>query len=65
MFERANETLKSAEDKEERLMLLESWKQFEVRSRKNLSFFILFFLSNKYNDTYTNAWKYKMHFIHM
>lgn len=31
VYERANRELKSADDKEERLMLLESWKQFEVR----------------------------------
>ena len=30
VYERGNRQLKSAEDKEERLMLLESWKQFEV-----------------------------------
>ncbi|CAB4020502.1 Crooked neck 1, partial [Paramuricea clavata] len=29
VYERANRELKTAEDKEERLMLLESWKQFE------------------------------------
>ena len=30
VYERGNRELKNAEDKEERLMLLESWKQFEV-----------------------------------
>ena len=39
VYERANRELKNAEEKEERLMLLESWKQFEV---SNISFvFIL------------------------
>ena len=30
VYERANREVKTAEDKEERFMLLESWKQFEV-----------------------------------
>ena len=32
VYERGNRELKNAEDKEERLMLLESWKQFEVNA---------------------------------
>lgn len=35
MYERAHGALKSADDKEERLMLLESWKQFEVSDLYN------------------------------
>ena len=30
VYRRANNKLKSSEEKEERLMLLESWEQFEV-----------------------------------
>jgi hypothetical protein len=41
VYERANRELKTAEDKEERLMLLESWKQFEV-SDISFSCFLLF-----------------------
>ena len=32
IFERADKALKNSDDKEERLMLLESWREFEVSS---------------------------------
>jgi crooked neck len=42
VFEQAYKTLRTATDKEERLMLVEHWLDFEVRN-KNLFIFEIFF----------------------
>ena len=36
VYRRANQTFKQADEKEERLVLLESWKEFEVQSTHHL-----------------------------
>ncbi len=45
VFEQAYKTLRTATDKEERLMLVEHWLDFEVRQKHFSEFYIYFVFS--------------------
>ena len=55
VYHRANNKLKSSEEKEERLMLLESWEQFEV-SLAEMIFIFVFLTFSLFILTRTLAW---------
>ncbi|KAI0208053.1 Crooked neck-like protein 1 [Lamellibrachia satsuma] len=44
VYRRANQTFKQADEKEERLVLLESWKEFEVQSTQHLIYAFVVFM---------------------